>query len=162
MEDPQNPSDVPVIEIKKPLLKKRKWVKKHIKSGYRIREHYLSDREEGSAKVYDERLQAGLMIFPHEQEYKRQEHSKGYGICPYELVAGKIKWKPRIFNLKKGLKPLFLYDMIHVDEGDVKKLIGALAYIARLTPRRAERQVKGEEAKSQLSDIDQKIMKFRL
>jgi len=101
------------------------------------------------------------MIFPHEQEYKKKEPSKGFAVCPYEIVAGKIKWRYRVFGLGlKDKKPRFVYDMIHIDEQDARKFIGALAYIAGLTPRRAEQ--KSGEAKDTMSDIDKKIMKFRL
>ena len=103
------------------------------------------------------------MIFPHEYEFKNHEPSKGFAVCPYELVAGKIKWKPRVFGLKReGKGVLFVYDMIHIDEEDARKFLGALAYIAGLTPRRPEHGEKPAEGEKKLSDIEKKIMKFRL
>jgi hypothetical protein len=160
MENSQNPNDVPIIEIKKPILKKRWKRKKHRTCA--SRENYLADHEEGSVKVYNERLRLGLMIFPHEKKARVDQMSKGFAICPYELEAGKVKWKSRTVGLAAGKTPHFIYDMIHIDQEDVKKFVGALAYIAGLVPRGPGHELKKKNPADKLSEIDKGVMKFRL
>jgi hypothetical protein len=106
------------------------------------------------------------MIFPHTQSFKGQV-SEGFAICPYELIGGRIKW--RVVLLKSpnsdpedpAQREWRHYDKIHIDRADIIKFVRALAYIAGLV-----REGPGEKLqppkKAELSEIEKRIMKFRL